>query len=206
MFLEEHLLRTSREAAAAVASLRLTRLRSDGPERRLIDQAIERMEGFGQSASLLRACWNEPCDVGLLVALLSRELVRGRADGRILLTLDLESVHLSTRRRRLLALLAHELITSAVERPLADGGRLDVGLVSRGGDLVLTVTSDRDGKRGTSRPSPPSLDVAEAGVLVASLVRRLGGSVQRGAPGGRTVARVALPIDGSVARREPNDG
>lgn len=206
MFLEEHLLRTSREAAAAVAALRLTRLRSDRPERRLIDQAIERMEGFGQSASLLRACWNEPCDVGLLVALLSRELVRGRGDGRILLALDLESVHLSTRRRRLLALLAHELITSAVERPLADGGRLDVGLVSRGGDLILTVASDRDVKGGTSRPSPPSLEVAEARILVAALVRRLGGSVQRSGKGGRTVARVALPIDGLGVRGEPNDG
>lgn len=63
------------------------------------------MEGFGPNAGFL-PCAGQPCDVGLLLALLCRELVRGRGDGRIVLSLDLESIRLNGTGGMLLALVA----------------------------------------------------------------------------------------------------
>ncbi|NJR80048.1 sensor histidine kinase [Sphingomonas corticis] len=200
MFMEQHLRRTEGEAAAALAALRLARPRADGPAQRLVDRAIERMEGFGRSARLL-SCSSEPCDIGLLLALLCREIVRGRGDGRIVLSLDLESVRVAATGARLLALIVHELVADAVERPLADGGRLEIRLVRRDGDLVLTVADD--GGQGGDRPrgslTEPGVSSFGSGgspalSLVASLLRRFGGTVEREMAGVSTVHRVTLPV------------
>lgn len=79
-----------------------------------------------------------------------------------------------------------------MERPVADGGRLEARLARRNSDLVLTVLTDA-GEAGSWRGDARRAVALHASPSAAALLRRFGGTVEEVTDGG-TGCRVTLPI------------
>ncbi len=186
--------RVANEVAAALAALRLVQSARGRQSRdHLLNLAIDRLEGFGETARLLAAGTSEPVDAALIVDRVCRAVLRPGGDAgpqRVILDLAPSAAGGETARR--IAMVAHELVTNARKHAFPDGqGELEVRLCTLADSLVLTVSDDGPGLTASTPGGPGS---RLGGRIVAEIVRASDGVLQcETGPDGTTV-HVSLPI------------
>lgn len=131
---------------------------------------------------------------------LVESIVHGESRRATLVDYDIEPVWLDLPTAVPLALIAHELVTNAVQHACAPaGGRITVGCASRDGRVVLSVGDEGPGV-------PADCDVASCCTVGARLVRalakQLDATVEVRSSGGTTVT-VTVAAPSTTAARAP---
>lgn len=192
LLLAEATHRTAGEASSALAALHLIRAARGSRVRwRLLEQAIDRLEGFAAATRILSTTFSGEVDVGDALERLGNALASGRFvrnGGRLVLAFGEVWVDGPAARRVLL--VAFELMTNAVRHALGErGGELRVQLW-RDRDEVLLLVSD-DGPGLAERSGTSGTGFGEG--IVAELVRRCGGRLDCSTGGRGTTFQVRMP-------------
>ncbi len=188
--------RTANELGAAIAAMRIARMaKGMSTRKRMLDEAIERLEGFGEVHRLFATRPLAVVEVSAEIDRLVRALASSRleADGSII-TLDLPATLVDGPTARRLTLVGAELVTNVIRHALAGRrGHLKVTLSSANGEVILQVEDDGPGMRAGAATSGTGLGAP----IVAELIRRGGGRTEcvTGPWGTRTL--VILPYDAS---------
>jgi two-component sensor histidine kinase len=194
LLLDEANHRVANEVAAALAAMRIAQsARYRGSRIRMIDAAIDRLEGFGQCARLFAGVPSGFTDVGVLVEDVSRAMLRSRMDGRPThMVLDVKSIVVDGETARRVAMIAYELINNALKHAFdSGGGLLEVRLEPLAGGIVLSVIDD-----GPGLEPGHALASGEEGLggrIVSDLVRLSGGHLACTTGPNGTAVRVMLP-------------
>jgi two-component sensor histidine kinase len=194
LLLDEANHRAANEAAAALAAMRLAQSsRFRGSRGRMIDAAIDRLEGFGQCARIFAGVPSGHTDVGALVVGVSEAMLRSRVDGSPThLAVEVESITVDGEIARRTAMIAYELINNALKHAFSTGGgRLEVRLEQVVGGIVLSVIDDGPGLEpiNSSAVSRQGL----GGRIVRDLVRMSAGHLACTTGPNGTAVRVMLP-------------
>lgn len=150
LLLREFCHRTAGEVSSALATLRLVAAcEPPGSRRRLTEQAIGRLEGFGALNRLLGHPVAARVQVGAAVSDICVALGTGRPGaGASRMELDLASAWMGGPAARRLLLIAAELVGDGVACAMQDrAGRLRVALRADGDEVALTVEDDGPGPR-----------------------------------------------------------
>lgn len=196
LLLAEAVHRAANEAASALAALHLVgAARGAKSQRRILDAAVSRIEGFGRINRLLCQSFRARQDLGAALDQLANSVLAGRmvrGDGR--LVLDLPEIWVEGETARRVLLIAYELICNAVTHVMEmHGGRLVVSLHWAGPSLLLDISDDGPGLAAASSTSSTRLGSR----IVAELVRGGGGTLECHTGSFGTSFRVVLPLDGS---------
>lgn len=194
LLLREFTHRTGNELAMAVAAMRLVAAaRGPTARRRLVDEAIARLEAASAVHVLLAARTRRETDVGELVRDLCAALAYARPGAaRSSVLVEVDPIRVPGELARRLALIAAELVTNSFKYALEGrAGALRVGVDLIDDGLRLIVSDDGPGMRTGASPH----GTGWGREIVAELVGRAGGtlSVDTGRSG--TVVRVVLPMD-----------
>lgn len=196
LLLVETFHRTANEATSALAALHLIKAaRGSRNQSRMLEVAVQRLEGFGEVNRLLSLSLGRTIDLGHALDRLTQAVACGRmARGGGRLVLDVGSTDVDGETARRLLLIAYELVANSVRHVLeVHGGELVVRLRRSGSDLVLEVQDDGPGLEGSSTTSGTGL----GGGIVAELVRRCGGRLECVSDANGTAYRVAVPSERS---------
>jgi two-component sensor histidine kinase len=150
LLLRELCHRTSGEVAAALAALRLVAgYEPPGPRHYLVEQAIWRLQGFGELNRLLGRAVRRRLDVAPCLSDVCVASGTGRsAAGASRIDLDLGCAWMEGSAARRLLLVAAELVANAIRQALQDrAGRLRVVLRADAGLVTLVVEDDGPGPR-----------------------------------------------------------
>ena len=150
LLLRELCHRTMGEVAAALATLRLVAgFEPPGSRHRRLEQAIGRLNGFGELTRLLGRAIRPRVDLGPCISDVCVALGTGRVRaGASRIVLELDSVWMEGTAGRRLLLVAAELIGAAICHALQDrAGRLRVALRAAGELVTLVVEDDGPGPR-----------------------------------------------------------
>lgn len=192
LILDEFTHRTANEIAAAIAALRIARrMPADGASNALLDEAVGRMEAFGEVHRLLAKREHGLVDAGDRLRRLSCALASSRSHLAGVLTLDVADVPLEASTTRCLLMVASELITNALRHAFTSGGsRLLIRLLPYRTKVVMTISDDGPGMGSATGTSGTGLGRG----IVRDLLERSGGrlEVRSGSPGTRI--KVVLPI------------
>jgi two-component sensor histidine kinase len=167
-----------------VASLLRLQARATGTidPRKALEDSVNRILAIAAVHELLTDRRDDDVDLADLLGRLRAMLVQGVADGRAV-DEDLEPVSLAGHRATALALVFSELLGNALEH---GGGRVQVDLHRRNGDVVLAITDDGPG-------IGPGAEDGTGLSIVRALVRdELGGTLEL-AGGEGTKAEVRFP-------------
>lgn len=206
LLLDELNHRTANEVAAALAALRLIKSASGSQSRwRMVNEAIDRFEGFAEVHRLLSGRILPQANVALIVERLCLAMMTSHyADGRCTVRLCLEDVWTDGETARRLALIAHELVANAVRHAFGSGdGNLHVvisGQTGPAGYVMLSVGDDGPGLAASAATSGSGL----GGTIVAELVRRGGGSIDFDTGEQGTTVFVRLPVDRRINSWDQN--
>lgn len=186
--------RVLNEVAAALAAIRLAcGRRGRQPDGRLMDRAIERLEGFGETIRILGTPLDRRVDVKHLLDRLCSALLSARGEGgRARLVFDSSPLVVERSLARVVLLVANELVTNALKHALSRGGSLLVRLEVLASSLVLSVIDDGPGL-GAGEASLTS-GTRLGGSIVGELVRGAGGSLDCDSGLGGTTIHVILPL------------
>ncbi len=198
LLLVETFHRTANEATSALAALHLIKAaRGDRSRWRMLEAAMQRLEGFGEVNRLLSVTFSRTIDLGNAIDRLTQAIASGRMtrnDGRVVL--DVSPMDVDGAPARNVLLIAYELIGNAFRHVLeVRGGLIVVRLTRSGTDVVLEVQDDGPGMEGSSETSGTGLGKG----LVAELVRRCGGRIHCTSDAHGTTYRVVVPTDGRWA-------
>lgn len=195
LLLSEMQHRVSNELACAIAAMRLAQGAGvSGPRIGLFENALQRLEGFGQVHDVLASRPVRSLDVDAELHRLVRGMVAGRPD------LEGSTVRLTAKGtllpggpgRRLL-LIASELMYNGMRHALAGRrGSLWVDVLRDENFVTLIVSDDGPGLAGRSRTSGTGLGSG----IVAELVRKGDGRIECDTSRYGTTFRVTLPLDG----------
>ncbi|MES3100609.1 sensor histidine kinase [Sphingomonas faeni] len=203
LLLDEERHRTCNEVAAALAAMRLASSnRSPEVRRRLIETAIDRLEGFGETQRLLSARIPAIADAGAAIEALCRAVVAARtANAPTHVTLRLPLLEAPGEAVHRMQLVCYELVNNALKHAFdGRGGSLEVVLERLDDNLVLTVADDGPGF-ASSRTAGTRLGSG----IVSDIIARAGGSMEcDSSPHGSTI-HVSLPFDPSVIARCARD-
>lgn len=193
LLLDELRHRVSNEVSAALAALRLAQAAGiSGPRLSLFEQAVDRLEGFGQVHTILATPPARVVDLNQELHRLCRGLVTGRVgmdDARVRLTVKTLVLPGGVARR--LVLIAAELIFNAMRHALVGrAGKLDITVQDDGSAVTLTVADDGPGMRSGGSTSGTGLGSG----IVAALVRMGRGRIECDTDRHGTTFRVSLPI------------
>ena len=187
--------RTANEITVAIAAMRLVRA-NGGASRsrwRLLDEAIERLEGFARVHRLLGTRPSSRVDAGAELTELCRALLAARFEAsgsRCMLDLAETWVDGGTARR--LALVATELVANAVRHALTGRkGVLKVMLCAGDGMVMLSVVDDGPGMARSRATS----GTGQGGGIVAEIVARSRGSIVYDSGPDGTAVHVSLPME-----------
>lgn len=202
LILDEERHRTGNEIAAALAAMRLAAV-AKGPatRERLIDNAIERLEGFGQVHRILSAKPPAIADASLAVEEMCRAVLAARhevTEGEAVLKLQPVIADGPTIGR--LSIIVHELLTNAVKHAFRFGGTmLTVQLENADGGVRLVVSDNGPGVEG-----PGGAGTGSGGSLLQTLVSRAGGTIRYRSSREGTEVSVTLPIDVALFAKNGN--
>jgi len=187
--------RVGNEVASAVAAMRIAQHSGiQGPKVSLFDQAIARLEGFGQVHTMLSSHPPRMMDVREEMHRLCRGLLKGRSglDGaRVHLAVDPPMVPGGPAHRILL--IAAELLHNAIRHALADrGGGMTIDVRCDSYAVFLTVSDDGPGLGASHGTSGTGL----GSDIVNELVRMGDGCLVCDSDGQGTTFRVTLPLSG----------
>ena len=194
LLLDETNHRVANEVASALAALRLVQsARGRHSREHLLDVAIERLEGFGETARLLAAGGSGQVDAATIVDRVCRAALRPAGDaGPRRVVLDLAPSEAGGETARRIAMVAHELVTNARKHAFPDGrGELEVRLCTLADALVLTVSDDGP---GLTAATPGGAGSRLGGRIVADIVRASNGMLQCETGPDGTIVHVSLPI------------
>jgi two-component sensor histidine kinase len=198
LLLVETFHRTANEASSALAALHLIKAARGGCIRwRMLEAAMQRLEGFGEVNRLLSVSFGRTIDLGNALDRLAQAIASGRMirnDGRIVL--DVLPMDVDGGPARNVLLIAYELIGNAFRHVLeVHGGLVVVRLLRSGTDVILEVQDDGPGMLASSQTSGTGLGKG----IVAALVRRCGGRILCTSDALGTTFRVIVPTDGKWA-------
>ncbi len=197
LLLVETFHRTANEATSALAALHLIKAARGSRNRwRMLEAAVQRLEGFGEVNRLLSLSFGRTIDLGHALDRLTQAVASGRmvgGGGRVVL--DVARTDVDGETARSLLLIAYELVANSVRHVLeVHGGELIVRLRRSGTDLILAVEDDGPGLDGGSSTSGTGLGSG----IVAELVRRCGGRLECVSDGHGTAYRVLVPSSRSL--------
>ncbi len=199
LLLDEERHRTSNEIAAALAALRLANsARNPCAKEHLLEVAIDRLEGFGETQRLLSARIPAVTDAGAAIEALCRAVIVARAaNAPTHVTLRMSRLDAPGETVRRLSLVTYELVNNALKHAFhRRGGRLEVALERIGDALLLTVADD-----GPGFVSDDTAGTRLGGGIVSDIVHRAGGTMHcETGPAGSTI-RVSLPFDACLVAR-----
>ena len=192
LLLQEATHRMANELASAIAAIRLVKsARGSGARWRMLDRALERLEGCAELHLMLARPPRGSVDAAAEIKGVCGPLVRARPGAEESgVFLDLEPVVVDAGVARRLAPVTAELVANAIRYAL-DGraGRLDVTLRLVRDDLVLSVVDDGPGMRVDAAPQGTGLGSG----IVRSLVERAGGVLSIESRCGGTAVQVIMP-------------
>jgi len=197
--------RVANEISAALAAMHLVRsAKGVNSKRRMLDEAVERLEGFAVVHRLLSVKPAQIVDVGRDLESLCTALARSRysASGSRM-DLDLPSIRIDGATGRRLMVVASELITNSIRYALeAQGGVLTVSLSVTGSNVYLKIADDGPG----IDPSSAAKGTGIGTPLVGELVHRAGGRLLRQTGPDGTRIQVGLPFDAALVGRARQKG
>lgn len=194
VLLAENVHRTANEIAAALAAMRLVKSAGPGVDRSdLLDHAIDRLQGFAEVHLVLARPAAEVIDVSPALERLCRGLVAARLPANVgRVTLQLAPVVLPAATAHGLLLIAAELLTNAIRHAFVKhGGDLTVVLAASGNAASLSVIDTGQGVQSAAS----SAGTGHGGGIVAGLLDRLGGIMERRSDRWGTAVHVRLPWD-----------
>ena len=199
LILDEFVHRTANEIAAAIAALRIAkRMHADAARDTLIDDAVGRMEAFGEVHRLLSARDHGVVDAGDRLRRLCCALASSRCHLAGVLTLDVPDLMLEARTTRCLLMVASELVTNAIRHAFTSGGsRLLVRLVPCRGNVMMTIADDGPGMGAPTGTGGTGLGRG----IVRDLIERSGGRIGTTSGARGTRIRVVLPLAPDRARQ-----
>jgi two-component sensor histidine kinase len=193
--------RTANELTAAIAAMRIARMsKGMNVRKRMIDDAIERLEGFGEVHRLFASRPLAVVEVSAEMDRLVRALASARleADGS-LITLDLPLTFVDGPTARRLTLIAAELVTNVMRHALAGRrGHLKVTLSAANGEVELLVEDDGPGIRRGASTTGTGLGTG----IVAELIGRGRGRIEASTGPWGTRTTVILPYDVAAVAAE----
>ncbi len=192
VLLDEANHRVANEVTSALAALRLAQSsKGQRSRQRMIEIAIDRLEGFGECSRMLAGLSLAETDAGNLVEQLCRAMIRSRiafVPDRVLLDLGRLVVDGETARR--IAMIAYELIMNALKHAFpVGGGELEIRLKKLGNNIVLSIIDDGPGLLQSSVATTAGL----GGRIVKELVRASSGIIECETGPHGTVVHVMLP-------------
>jgi len=188
--------RVANELCASIAAMQIARAAGmSGPRMELFDQAIERLEGFGQVHTVLSGRTAQSVDLEQEMHRLCRGLIRGREGldhSRVSLTVDRDQEIPGPVAQRLL-LVGSELIFNAIRHALTRReGLLDITASVAGDDVILEVSDNGPGIRDHAETQGTGLGTH----IVQGLVRAGDGRLECRSDRSGTTIRVVLPLEG----------
>ncbi len=199
LLLDEERHRTFNEIAAALAAMRLASSgRSPKVRRHLLETAIDRLEGFGETQRLLSAHIPAVTDAGAAIETLCRAVIAARtASAPTHVTLRLSRLDAPGEAVRRMQLVCYELVNNALKHAFSKrGGNLEVALERLGDCLVLTVADDGPGFASTG-----TAGTRLGSGIVADIIARAGGSMECDSTSAGSTIHVSLPYDASLVAR-----
>ena len=192
VLLDEANHRIANEVASALAALRLAQsAKGQQTRQRMIEIAIDRLEGFGECSRMLAGLSLGKTDAGDLVEQLCRAMIRSRiafVPDRVLLDLGKLVVDGETARR--IAMIAYELIMNTLKHAFpVGGGELEIRLKKFGDNIILSIIDDGPGLGQSSVAERTGL----GGRIVKELVRASSGIIECETGPHGTVVHVMLP-------------
>ena len=167
----------------SVASLLRLQARAETVDpRKALQDSVNRILAIAAVHEVLTEHREDDVDLGALVDRLRAMLVQGLVSGKHV-TADLAPISLAGQQATAVALVFTELFQNALEH---GGANVDLELAQRNGEIVLTISDDGHGVRGS--PEGTGLSIVQA------LVRdELKGTFELES-NGATRARVAFPV------------
>ncbi len=191
--------RTANELSAAIAAMRIARMAKHmNTRKRMIDEAIERLEGFGEVHRLFANRPTQIVDCSTEIERLVRALATSRfeADGSVI-SLDLPTMYVDGPTARRLSLVAAELVSNVIRHAFAGRkGHLKVSLSNLDGEVVLVVEDDGPGMRSGAATAGTGLGSS----IVCDLIRHGSGRTECSTGRWGTRIVVTLPIDANAMR------
>jgi two-component sensor histidine kinase len=194
LLLDEANHRVANEVASALAAMRIAQSsRRKGSRSKFIDDAIDRLEAFGQCSRLFASVPTGHFDVKDLIEAITETMLTSRSDRSLpRVCIDLQSIVVEGETARRTAMIAYELINNALKHAFGtSGGVLQVQLEAVAHGIVLSVIDDGPGLATGSTSA--HVDEGLGGYLVRDLVRLSGGHLVCTTGPNGTAIRVMLP-------------